>query len=391
MKDATRQFLVGALRAHLTGNKTPSATLPAEAVDWDALVPLAEFHRVAPLLDRGLRDGGGTPIVPAAVRAELAAYTRSVSSRSLLLTGELVRLLKQLQAQGIPALPFKGPALAFLLYGDPALRHFDDLDLLVRRQDFAAARSVLLAIGCQPKAQCAHHESFTLARGDSEIKIELHWNIVDEDFPMRLDIAGVWERCVAFSLASVQTTAFAPEDLLLFLCMHGAKHLWLRLQWLCDVAQLVRRHATLDWGRVVEQARIAGGQRALFLGIFLANDLLAAPLPPEIEQKVRHDRPTLKLAGLVKARLWYGPPAEVFRPWQRANFRLQLIDRGRDRFAYAPRYWFNILIAPKSTDRDRVPLPKALSPLYYVLRPLRLAAKYGLAAVNQFRHRHREM
>jgi hypothetical protein len=57
MPIATRQFLVHCLRAHLATEGMPSVPLPAEPVDWNALVSLAEFHRVAPLLDRGLREG----------------------------------------------------------------------------------------------------------------------------------------------------------------------------------------------------------------------------------------------------------------------------------------------------------------------------------------------
>jgi hypothetical protein len=384
---ATRQFLVHCLRAFLAAEGTPSETPPAEAVDWGSLVHLAAFHRVAPLLDRSLREGC-PPAVPAAVRADLAAYVRSLSSRSLLLTGELVRLLKQLEAQGVLAIPFKGPALACLLYGDPALRHFDDLDILVRRQDFSAAKSVILSLGYQPKEQYVYHESFMLARGSTELVVELHWDIMPEDFPLRLDLEGIWERRASLPLGGAQAATLSPEDLLLFLCLHGSRHQWLRLQWLCDVAQLIRRYPSLDWEKVMEQARIAGGRRMLFLGIYLANDILGAPLPPEIEQKVRRDPPIAKLAGQVKWRLFEGP-LQLFKPWKRADFRSQLMDRAWDRLSCLSRRWLDILTTPRSTDWNSLPLPDALFPLYYVIRPLRLAGKYALRAVSQFFHRHK--
>lgn len=85
-------------------------------MDWDSLVQLVAFHRVAPLLDHALRNTC-PQAVPSSVLADLAAYVRSAVSRSLFLTGELVRLLKRLEAQGIPAIPFKGPVLSSLLYG----------------------------------------------------------------------------------------------------------------------------------------------------------------------------------------------------------------------------------------------------------------------------------
>lgn len=385
----TRQFLVRCVRSFLAGKETPPLSpLPEEQVDWDSLVPLAVFHRVAPLLDRAWRDGC-PQTMPTSVRADLAAYVRSTASRSLLLTGELARLLRQLETQGIEALPYKGPVLSVMLYDDLALRDYKDLDLLVRRQDFAAARNLILSLGYQPKAQQhKFHEAFTLTRGDSEIEVELHWNIVAEDFPLHLDIEGIWERCAAFSLGGAPTATLSPEDLLLFLCVHGAWHWWLRLQWLCDVAQLVRRSASMDWEGVVEQAKLAGGKRALFLGLFLANDILGAPLPHEVEQEVRSDPLTAKLAGQVRWRLFEGP-LQLFKPWKKEHFFLQLIDRAWVRLTYSPRHWFQVLTTPTYEDRDTLRLPAALSPLYPVLRPVRLVYKHSSRAVRQFFNRHK--
>jgi hypothetical protein len=269
-----RQFLVNSLRAYLAGEKAPPEKLPSEAVDWAALAPLTGFHRVAPLLALALQAGVASA-APDSARDALAA-ARANASRNLLLTGELARLVKQLDARGIPAIPYKGPTLAALLYGDPALRHYSDLDLLVQPQDLPAAKQAALALGYRPGTQDTHHAIF-LSRGHSEIKLELHWAIMREDFPLRLDLEGVWERCGRVSFGGLQATTLSLEDLLLVLCVHGANHWWLRLQWTCDVAQLIRRYPALDWAQVMARAKSAGGQRILFLGISLAHDLLGAP------------------------------------------------------------------------------------------------------------------
>ena len=138
-------------------------------------------------------------------------------------------------------------------------------------------------------------------------------------------MTGIWERRVAFSLGGASTSTLAPEDLLFFLCLHGSRHLWARLSWICDVAQLLRRNPALDWAQVLAQARRAGGQRMLFLGLALAHKLLAAPLPPEVEQAVHGDPHTAQLVQRVEAQLFEGP-LEVVKPWKEAAFRLQLMD-----------------------------------------------------------------
>ena len=142
---SARQFLVGCLRSFLAVEGTPRLNAPIEDVDWDSLVRLAAFHRVAPLLDHALRNTR-PHAAPASVLADLTAYVRSASGHSLLLTGELLQLLKRFEAQGIPAIPFKGPALAYFLYGDPALRQFDDIDIFLHQEDFPAAKQLLLSL-----------------------------------------------------------------------------------------------------------------------------------------------------------------------------------------------------------------------------------------------------
>lgn len=248
-------------------------------MDGESLLELASFHRVAPLLALALWEQPDF--------GSLTQYVSSISNRSLLLTGELARLLKRLDAQAIPAIPFKGPALAMQLYGDPALRHFDDLDVLVRSGNFDAAKQVVLAVGYLPRERHICHESFTLFKGQVEIVLELHWNIVSEDFHLNLAPEEVWARRQPFSLGGASTSTLAPEDLLFFLCLHGSRHLCARLLWICDVAQLLRRNPALDWAALLERARVAGGRRMLFLGLYLANDLLAAPLPAAVAEAVR--------------------------------------------------------------------------------------------------------
>jgi len=326
MPDSPRQFIVHCLRAFLTDEKLPPGTTFAEPAARETLISLAAFHRVAPLLARALPQ------------PELTAYARSLLPRALLLTGELARLLKGLEAQGIPAIPFKGPALAVQLYNDPALRHFDDLDIIVRPDDFPAAKTYLLSIGYLFREAHPFHETFSQFRGGIESIVELHWDVMDEDFPLRLDLTGIWARRVPLPLGGAQTSALAPEDLLLLLCAHGSRHLWMRLQWICDVAQLLRRYPALDWVSLLEAARLAGGRRALYLGLFLANDLLGAPLPPQLEQTIRRDAHTAELARRVRRQLFEGP-LEIVKPWKEALFPLQLIDRLPDRLAYLPHLW----------------------------------------------------
>jgi len=339
--NSTRQFLVRCLRAFLAAERTPPPGTPIEEVDWTSLVQLAAFHRVAPLLYKSLRNTCPQG-VPVSVLSDLEAYVRSASSRGLLLTGELLRLLKRWDAAGVPAIPFKGPALAVRLYGDPALRHFDDLDVLVRAEEFPAAREAILALGYRPSNLHSYSETFIQTRSGIEITLDLHWHFLIKPtiFPFAPFLESVFVRSELFSMSGYKARTFSNEDLLLFLCVHGSKHLWLRLQWLCDVAQLLYTHPDLDWTQVMAQANSSGGRGLLYLGLYLSNDLLGAPLPSDIEQAVRRDRTTVHLARRVKRQL-SEEPLDNNKPWNESSVALQFIDRPTDRLTYFPRLWWH--------------------------------------------------
>jgi hypothetical protein len=79
------------------------------------------------------------------------------------------------------------------------------------------------------------------------------------------------------------------------------------------------------------------------------------------------------LAGEVRARLFRGTqrvPGMFATTW----FHL----RARERLADRSRYCLRLVSTPTAGDFELVSLPARLSFLYYVLRPIRLARKYGL-------------
>ncbi|MCC5639670.1 nucleotidyltransferase family protein [Nostoc sp. CHAB 5844] len=73
----------------------------------------------------------------------------------------------------------------------------------------------------------------------------LHWRITPRFFPFELPVADLWQRRQWLSLLNVPVPTLAPEDLLLSLCVHGAKECWGKLKWICDVAELIRTNPAL--------------------------------------------------------------------------------------------------------------------------------------------------
>ena len=303
----------------------------------------------------------------------------SIALRSFALTGRLLRLLDDFRDAGIDVLPLKGPVLSRILYNDPGLRDFEDLDLLVRRSDVPRSIELLENRGYKLNSELAWLPRDVLIRRNCALSfrrhcgtmVDLHWEVAPCDYPFRFDAELLWSSLGSIDIAGRRVPVLAPECQLLFLCMHGAKHLWTRVQWLRDVARLVEISPRLDWGRVLALAGANGGSHVVLLGLLLAHDVLDAPVPSRILSLAWDDRVIQPLAAQVKHRLDHdAPPPDSL---QLVTFNAKMAERRLDKF----RHVAALLKGPTEADARIVKLPPKLLFLYYPLRFVRLVLKYG--------------
>jgi len=344
------------------------------ALAWDFLLTYAERHGLIPLLYTHLHARAPEKVTPA-VYEKLREQFRRISALNVYLSGELRRLLKLFAAHGIDAIPYKGPALAAKAYGRIALRHFGDLDILVRRRDVPRVIELLVAEdyvqhpplnGVQQALMLRTQCNLPFTRDAHRLVVEIHWRVSARLFSSPLDEESVWENLHTETFEGTEINALAPEDLLLSLCVHGAKHLWERLSWITDIAQLLEVHPDLNWTRLLESARRTGTERMLLLGLRIARDLLGARLPAQIERQAEADAEIVPLANQVYARL-FEVDGDATGMSGYFIFQLKARSRLRDKFNYC-RY----VISPTEEDLTLLSLPAPLSFIYYLLRPLRM-------------------
>jgi hypothetical protein len=318
--------------------KARMQSLLRREIDWKYLIDLAAAHGVRPLLCHHFATTCPESVSPT-VLAQAKRYFQAHAFNNLFLMRELTRWLDLLERNGIPAIPWKGPVLAATAYGNVALRQFGDLDLLVRERDARAAKDLFLSSGYRLLDQVSanQEEAFynarkvcELAREDGRVVVELHWAITSQTFPFRLDPTSLWERVERISLDGAPVRNLSPEDLLLVLCVHGAKHHWAKLMWISDIAHVLRTYfARIDWRQLMQRADDLGSARMLFLGLLLAHDLLGAKLPNEVLQRTRGEPVLAHLAGEVRSGLFGGGTLMAV---ERPEFYIQLRERSRDRF-----------------------------------------------------------
>jgi hypothetical protein len=366
------------------------AALLGEHIDWKLVLRMAQEHRVSSLLYWQL-SGASPEDVPKDVLDKLRTHFQANQFRNLFLTGELLKLLGELEANGIPAIPYKGPVLATSVYGHLALREFSDLDVLVRKSDVVKAKEVLSYLGYGPhyrmtRAQeqflLEYDRQFALLRDDGCV-VELHWTVTPRPVYFLLGPEYLWQRAERASLGSRAVASFSPEDLLLILSVHGSTHLWERISWICDIAELVRVAGNLDWEGLMKRASALNCKRMLLLGLVLANDLLDAVLPEEVLHEAQADAEVKALAADVQGKLFpeNASARDRFEGLARWLFHFRMIERLRDKL----RYCMLRATTPTFFDLELVQLPVVLFPCYPLLRPIRLGGKLGRRLAERLR------
>lgn len=289
------------------------------------------------------------------------------------MTGELVRILDALEVAGVKALPFKGPALAAVAYGDLGAREFGDLDILIHPHDAKPASAILVAHGWTTKVNLAGSSAAAFMRVENGLAfrreaacglVELHWALLPKYLALPLE--GLWERAEASFPGGRRILTLSREDLLLFLCVHGAKHMWDSMRWVCDLAWLAASRPQLDWVAVAQRAKNAGFERMLHIGLNLACRLFRLELPPSVALHLERDEAANVLADSAAERLLTG----AVRRGRIGEAAFHL--RARECFSDKVRYGFHAAFTPSAGDFEAARLPRRLSFLYAPLRPIRL-------------------
>jgi len=353
-------------------------TVLERPIEWESVLRLAEQHGTSSLLYQNLSHVADA--IPSAVLTSLRQrYERNVH-KSLFLTRELIRILDCLDAIGVEVIPYKGVVLSEVYYGDMAMRQSGDMDLFVRKRDVARAKSAVGDLGFTPRVPIPEDaEADYIASGyectfDSPAGknlLELQWALQPRFYAVDFEMDGLFERAVNVALAGRSVRTPSPEDLLLVLSVHAAKHVWGRLIWLCDIAQIPKRE-NVNWKWVQSQAQELGIERILHITLLLANRLLATAIPAPLENPILADRAAHAFADEIAVAVAAGVTYEEEKV---SYFRLMM--RLRERKTDRLRFLARLAFTPGPGEWETIRLPKALFPLYRLVRLARLATRWA--------------
>jgi hypothetical protein len=351
----------------------------AHTQDWSRIFDLAAYHGLLPLLSLHL-EAHCADLLSADFLDRVHSRFAANAQHNLRLTQELFRALDLLSANGITAVPYKGPALGLAAFGGLSLRESSDLDILLRRADVLPAKECLRALSYAPDYNLTPVQEGALLRNDCEyvlvgkdgVCLELHWDIAPRFLGLPFPAERIWPKLVPLQMAGRTVLSLSPEHLLWALCIHASKHVWSRICWIADIAELIRANPEMNWEEVVGEARNVDGERVLRLSLYLAQllsngcDHVGASAPENAD----HDLP--KLAAHIVENFWRGEAPE-------AMAMHKVIVRAQKHWRKRALYIWRAAVTPTLAEYSAIRFPEGMQWLYPPLRLWRLFAKYCLA------------
>lgn len=269
---------------------------------------------------------------------------RSAHLRTATRLGAYMKLLDDLAAalfaDGIPVIALKNAGIARGIFTCLGCSPMGDLDLLVRSRDFQRAHQILSARGFRsesrdhsgpedPAAGGLEYEAAT--DGGGKVWVELQWRSIAGRWiqpSQEPDPDEMFERSISIPQSHVRL--LSPEDNLLQVCLHTAKHSYLRAPGLrlhTDVERIVRG-TQVNWDLFLRSARRLRVQTAVYFSLWLPMLLIGTPVPREV---LRQLEPTAWkreriVRGLVRAGLFYPNAGRKFSRTGYLLFNLCLYD-----------------------------------------------------------------
>jgi len=366
-----------------------SSYLNTEVLTLSTLIKLSHQHGILPLVYKTLKKLSKKNASPRSLilskcsqhstveyfLAELKPEYLHIAQRNMFMSAELIRIMTLLKDNGIEALAFKGPTLSQMAYGDITLRQYVDLDVLTKKEDIYKIDTLLKEHGyerllaltpIQEKIWIKYAHDMGLIHKQKGVHFEMHWSFLDEDYPMQVNLEDFWKETQDVTLNGHTIPTFSNENLLYYLCIHGSKHLWERIEWVKDIDLLVHNHA-IDWETIIQKAKGAGFEKMLYLGLSLSTSLFHTPLPKSILEKIS------SYNRLANIKIF------VLESWQtkKSTFSktytmLKLFPGIKEQATYLHK----IILKPSFNEYWYVSLPKGMYLGYYLVRPYLLMKKY---------------
>lgn len=218
--------------------------------------------------------------------AHLIQARRAAVVQSLRQTFTANRTAEILAEAEVPALVYKGVAMAVELNGDWRGRQSSDLDVLIAPHSIDAAHEALVAAGLRRRGSSAkppnrfnRFRAFEAPYIGLPVTVDLHWDLESPGY-FAIPFGEMWERRKRFTGDGLEVWAPSTAESLLIAAVHGTRESWRSVRHVMDFAQLAAQIEGQDW-RLAAELSTRGPEKSLAIALAVAQQCGAAPLPAQ--------------------------------------------------------------------------------------------------------------
>jgi len=376
-------FLIYCSKTKLNQNEILFITnyLKDNKLSYQQIVQLAYKHGIFPIVYKTIKSLASfdKELLDTSVKFRLHYFR--ISKRNMLMSVELINITRLLNHHKINTLSFKGPALSQIAYGDITLRQYADIDILIRKEDRLNMINILEKEGYIPEIvlRDSTKETFFNAvnviafyNKSIGIRIEIHWELLSKNYAINWDENILWSNNRSIQINNNKIDILSIELHLLYICVHSAKHLYERIEWICDIDRLIKTNPNIDWIYLVKQAKEMGITRMLYLGLALSKELFELNIPKEIQNSINNDK---KIPILINKIIKINYSDTIHQ--EKSINTLFLLLNMRENYIDKFKLLYKGIITPKFDDFLFFQLPKQIAFLYPLVRIFRLIKKYS--------------
>ena len=315
------------------------ATLRGNPVSWgalgmtrDELLALCDREELHALLFSRIVASRQSADWPQDLHDVLAQRMRTCAAREMLRRNEIEEVLTELAAAGTSPIVVKGTALAYTLYGTPALRPRLDTDIMIDAADRDLTRRVLERCGYTAPPYCdelfAQFQMERIDRFGLRHVIDVHWKISTQPvFADVLDYERMLSRAIAVPELGASAVAPSNVDALLLACIHPVMHHQSseRILWTYDTHLLASALRPAEWADFADRAVRARVSAVCAHELRLAHVLLGTPVPGDVMSRLAEISGEPSAAYLASHRKWRHELASSLRGVPRFADRIKLL------------------------------------------------------------------
>lgn len=215
------------------------------------------MHGVFPLVYHTLKEYSF--IIPEDVVLKMKYINLNIAKQNMLMTSELIKIMKLLEENNVEAISFKGPTLSQMAYGDITLRQYSDLDILVKSKNVKEAFEILKKNNYISKYSSELLDNKYLFDVSKDIilynekaTVELHWKLFEKRFFSFSNNFNeqIFEHTSFISINNSNIRVLSIEFFVFYLIIHGSKHYWERIEWLNDIHRILLQNTNLDYKKL---------------------------------------------------------------------------------------------------------------------------------------------